>query len=87
MKTTLGNLRRLIREVATNAGPFKKGDRVLFGKYKNKKGKIVDVYDDDRGHPTIDIDPVPKGRKKTVTMGLYKVWLDAAVDDEETDDD
>ena len=54
MKATLGELRQLIREAAY-AGMFKKGDHVLFGKYKNKKGKIVDVYLDDKDHPTIDI--------------------------------
>lgn len=73
MRLTLGGLRLVIREAAY-AGIFKKGDHVLWGKYKNKKGKIVDVYIDDKGHPTIDIEPVPKGRKKTVTMGLYKIW-------------
>ena len=73
MKTSLGVIRRIIRE-ALDSGAFKKGDHVLFGKYKNKKGKIVDVYLDDKDHVTIDIEPVPKGRKKTVSMGLYKVW-------------
>ena len=63
MITTLGEVRRLIREAAY-AGMFSKGDHVLFGKYKNKKGKIVDVYLDDKGHPTIEIEPIPKGRKK-----------------------
>ena len=73
MRTSLRELRQLIREAAY-AGMFKKGDHVLFGKYKNKKGKIVDMYLDDKGHPTIEIEPIPKGRKKIVTMGLYKVW-------------
>ncbi len=73
MKIAIGVLREIIREAAY-AGMFKKGDHVLFGKYKNKKGKIVAVYLDDKDHPTIDIEPIPKGRKKTVSMGLYKIW-------------
>jgi hypothetical protein len=55
---------------------FKKGDHVFFGKYKNKRGKIVDTYVDDKDHPAITIEPTPKGRKKDVEMGLYKVWPD-----------
>lgn len=76
MRLTFGTLRRILIEASSkpDSGEFKVGDFVLFGKYKNKKGKITDVYEDDRGHVTIDIEPVPKGRKKTVTMGLYKVW-------------
>lgn len=85
MRTTVGHIREVIREAAY-AGMFKKGDHVLFGKYKNKKGKIVDVYLDDKDHPTIDIEPVPKGRKKTVTMGLYKIWRNEDPPDEEDDD-
>jgi len=73
MLLTHGELKRLIREAAY-AGMFAKGDHVLFGKYKNKKGKIADIYMDDKGHPVIDIEPIPKGRKKNVTMGLYKIW-------------
>lgn len=82
MKMTVGQLRSLIREVAYS-GLFKKGDHVLFGKYKNKKGKIVDLYQDDKGHPTLEIEPIPKGRKKNVTMGLYKVWKSDEKFDEE----
>jgi hypothetical protein len=85
MKITVGKLRHVIREAAY-AGMFKKGDHVFFGKYKNKKGKIVAVYLDDKGHPTIDIEPVPKGRKKTVTMGLYKVWSSPDDFDEKPDE-
>lgn len=83
MKVRLGEVRQVIREAAY-AGMFSKGDHVLFGKYKNKKGKIVDLYLDDKGHPTIEIEPIPKGRKKIVTMGLYKVWKpDEDFDEEE----
>lgn len=85
MLITVGQLRQVIREAAYS-GIFKKGDQVLFGKYKNKKGKIVDVYLDDKGHPTIEIEPVPKGRKKNVTMGLYKVWAPDEPFEEESDE-
>jgi hypothetical protein len=73
MRLTFGELQSIIHEAAYS-GIFKKGDQVLFGKYKNKKGKIIDIYLDDKGHATIEIEPMPKGRKKNVTMGLYKVW-------------
>lgn len=85
MRIRFGELRRIIREVAY-AGIFKNGDDVLYGKYKNKKGKIKDVYKDDKDHPTIDIEPSPKGRKKDVTMGLYKVWKGEPKKDEELDE-
>lgn len=55
---------------------FKVGDPILFGKYKNKRGIIVKLYEDAKGHPTIDVQPVPQGRKKIKTIGLYKIWHD-----------
>lgn len=71
----LFEFRQIILESdAAYAGMFKKGDEALYGKYKNKKGKITDIYLDDDDRPTIDIEPVPKGKKKTVTSGLYKIW-------------
>lgn len=85
MLLRLGDLRLLLREAAY-AGMFSVGDPVLFGKYKNKKGKIVDMYLDDKGHPTIEIEPIPKGRKKVVTMGLYKIWKPAQPFKEEADE-
>jgi hypothetical protein len=85
VRVVLRELRRVIREAAY-AGLFKKGDHVLFGHYKNKKGKIVDVYLDDKDHPTIEIEPVPKGRKKNVTMGLYKVWQATEDFDDDADE-
>lgn len=60
---------------------FKVGDRIRFGKYKNKKGKIVSFDEDEKGNPTIEIEPQPKGRKKNVVMGLYKVWKDDDVNE------
>jgi len=52
---------------------FKPGEYILYGKFKNKRGKIVNLYLDDRGIPMIEIEPVPKGRKKNRVMGLYTI--------------
>lgn len=54
--------------------PFKVGDTILFGKYKNKKGKIVGFGKNHKGQATVKVDPIPKGRKKTKEMGLFKIW-------------
>lgn len=54
--------------------PFKVGDEVLFGKYKNKKGKIVSFGRNPKGQVTVEIEPIPKGRKKNREMGLFKIW-------------
>lgn len=54
---------------------FKIGDQILFGKYKNKKGKVVGFGKDDKGSPTMDIESISKGKKKKTTMGLYRMWL------------
>jgi GNAT superfamily N-acetyltransferase/uncharacterized protein YukE len=51
---------------------FKVGDEVLFG--KNKRGRVVRLFDDDRGVPSVEIEPIPKGRKKNRVIGLYKIW-------------
>lgn len=57
-------------------GAFAVGDPVLMGKYKNQHGVVKRLFEDERGHPMIEIEPVPKGRKKNKTMGLYKIWHD-----------
>ena len=74
MKIRLGELRRLIHEAIFEDNHFQPGDEILYGKWKNKRGKIVDMFVDDRGIPVIEIEPIPKGRKKNVTIGLYKIW-------------
>lgn len=56
------------------AGYFNVGDVVLMGKYKNKRGKIVAFGTDKWGNPTIEIEPIPKGRKQNKIIGLYKIW-------------
>lgn len=53
---------------------FEIGDLILYGKYKNKKGKIVAWGKDHKGNPTVEIEPIPKGRKKNKTLGLFRIW-------------
>lgn len=50
------------------------GTIVLYGKYKNHVGKIVRFSQDKWGNPTVEIEPVPKGRKSNKIMGLFKMW-------------
>lgn len=52
---------------------FNVGDYVTYGKFQNKPGKLVRIFTDDRGIPMIEIEPVPKGRKKNRMMGLYRI--------------
>jgi hypothetical protein len=66
-------------DVAEMEVPFDIGDVVLFGKYKNKRGKILSFGTNDRGQPVVEIEPVPKGRKQNKTLGLYKVWTSEEV--------
>ena len=53
---------------------FKVGDTILMGKFKSSKGKIVAFTEDKWGNPAVEIEPVPKGRKKNKTIGLFKIW-------------
>lgn len=67
----------LIQKVAAwylQAALFNVGDIILFGKYKNKKGRILEFGSDHKGNPTVTIEPIPKGRKQNKTFGLYKIW-------------
>lgn len=57
-------------------GEFQVGNPILYGKYKNKRGIIVRLFNDEKGHPTIEVEPVPKGRKQNKLIGLYKIWHD-----------
>jgi hypothetical protein len=56
------------------SGYFNIGDVVLMGKYKNKKGLIVGFGVNPRGEPTVEIEPIPKGRKQNKIIGLFKIW-------------
>jgi hypothetical protein len=53
---------------------FNVGDIILYGKYKNKKGRILSFGQDAKGNPTVTLEPVPKGRKQNKTMTLFKIW-------------
>lgn len=59
---------------AKMAALFNVGDIILFGKYKNKKGRILSFGKDEKGNPTVTIEPIPKGRKQNKTFGLFKIW-------------
>jgi len=56
------------------AGYFSVGDLIFFGKYKNKRGRIVSFGRTEKGNPTVEVEPIPKGRKKNKTFGLFKIW-------------
>ena len=56
------------------ASYFNVGDIILFGKWKNKKGRIVAFGQDLHGNPTVEIEPIPKGRKENKVFGLFKIW-------------
>lgn len=59
---------------------FNVGDLILYGKYKNKKGRIIAFSTNDKGQPIVEIEPIPKGRKKNKVMGLFKIWNVAVIE-------
>jgi hypothetical protein len=77
---------RVAARVLIARGFFAPGDEIVFGKYKNKHGIIERIWADDRGHPMIEIRPVPQGRKKNKIMGLYKIWHDPDPPDPEEEE-
>ncbi len=74
IETAAGGSAGVLGSRTASTGYFKPGDEVLFGKYKNKRGKILRFFVDERGVPMMEIEPIPKGRKKNRLMGLYNVW-------------
>ncbi len=56
------------------------GTLIYYGKYKNHVGRIISFGKDKWGNPTMEIEPVPKGRKQNKVMGLFKVWRKDVVD-------
>lgn len=60
-------------------GPFDVGDEVLYGKYKNKVARIAGFGLNPKGQETVELEPVPKGRKKNKVLGLYKIWTKGQV--------
>ena len=73
-KRTPAQLDREIAEALAKSAYFKLGDIVLMGKYKNKRGAVVGFGQDTWGNPTVEIEPIPKGRKQNRIIGLYKIW-------------
>ncbi len=70
---------RVIERLLDLTNYFVPGDPVLFGKWKNKRGIIVGMWEDENGNPVVEIEPQPKGRKDNVVMGLFKIRRDARV--------
>jgi hypothetical protein len=56
------------------------GALIYYGKYKNHTGRIVGFGKDKWGNPTMEIEPVPKGRKQNKVMSVFKVWRKDIVD-------
>ena len=76
-KRTPAQLDREIAECLAKSAAsayFKIGDIVLMGKYKNKRGAVVGFGQDTWGNPTVEVEPIPKGRKQNRIIGLYKIW-------------
>lgn len=53
---------------------FSLGDLVLIGKFKSAQGKIIGFGEDKWGNPTVEVEPIPKGRKQNKIIGLFKIW-------------
>jgi ribosomal protein L24 len=54
----------------------KVGDYVHFGRFKNKKGRVTQLWKDEKsGAVKIEISPIPRGRKKARQMGVLNVRL------------
>lgn len=53
---------------------FSPGDLILYGKYKNKRGRIVKFFMDEKNNPRVEIEPIPKGRRQNKILGLYTIW-------------
>jgi len=73
VRKTAAQLEREIAQVLATPY-FKVGDVVLMGKYKNKRGVVVGFGQDKWGNPTVEIEPIPKGRKQNKIVGLYRIW-------------
>jgi hypothetical protein len=63
-----------VAERFIKASYFTPGDIVLYGKYKNHKGKVISFGQDKWGNPTVEIEPIPKGRKQNKIFGLFRIW-------------
>jgi hypothetical protein len=56
------------------ASYFSLGDIVFYGRWKNHRGRVIGFGKDKWGNPTITVEPIPLGRKKPKTFGLFKLW-------------
>ena len=56
------------------ASYFSIGDIVLYGRWKNHRGRVIGFGKDKWGNPTITVEPIPLGRKQPKTFGLFKLW-------------
>jgi len=63
-----------VAERFIRASYFSPGDIVLYGKYKNHRGRILGFGQDKWGNPTVTVEPIPLGRKQPKTFGLFKLW-------------
>ena len=50
------------------------GAHVFYGKYKNKKGKIIAFKRDEKGNAIVVVEPIPKGRKHNKEIQLFRIW-------------
>jgi hypothetical protein len=55
------------------ASYFEVGDLITFGKYQNKKGRITGFTSDPKGNPIVIVEPVPKGKKQTKMIPLFRI--------------
>jgi hypothetical protein len=63
-----------LQAVPTKEGAYLSvGDFVLYGKYKNKKGRIKAFKTNAKGDPVVVVEPVPKGRKQPKELVFLKV--------------
>lgn len=73
-------MRDLVTRIASRAlaakDLFEVGDWILYGKYKNKKGKVKSFGKDEKGNITVTVEPHPNesGRKQPKTLQLFRIW-------------
>ena len=67
-----GLMSTLARKVAARyvvaKGYLNVNDVVLYGRWKNHKGRIVSFGSDKYGNPIMEVEPIPKGRKQNKIM-------------------
>lgn len=52
---------------------FDIGDLIVYGKWKNLRGRIVAFGTNDKGFPAIEVEPIPKGRKANKIIELFRI--------------